>query len=135
MPVFYDGPYIRVKRQKLEPFSQKISIIYVWKGSKSTSEAVSISCIVIKKMWRWSISITICSKIYQGIHLYETYSWFWFLTILTKNLVSKYINLPKTSLDFCNIFPTKTHCFHRPYFFDQNFSLSDESYFCFYEKN
>ena len=49
MPVFYGGAYIRVKRQKLWLFSQKISIIYVWKCSKCTSASVSISCMVIKK--------------------------------------------------------------------------------------
>ena len=41
MPVFYDAYFIRVK-------SQKLWIIFVWKGFKYISAAVSISCIVIE---------------------------------------------------------------------------------------
>ena len=51
-------------------FSQKISIIYVWKGSKYTSAAVSISCIVIKKNVKISHTNTNLFKDFSANTLY-----------------------------------------------------------------
>ena len=58
-------------------FHQKISITYVWKGSKCTSAAVSISCIVIKKNVKIKLINADLFKDFSGnTHLRETYPWF-----------------------------------------------------------
>ena len=109
MPVFYDGAFIRVKSQKpLKLFSQKIPIIYIWKGSKHNSAAVSISCIITKKTW--------------GNTLTWNISWIWFLTtqntlIYQRHSLSFRINL------FAIYFPLKPVLFTVHILLIRTFSL------------
>ena len=119
-------------------FRKKISIIYVWKGSKGTSAAVSIWCIVIKKNVKIKHINANKFKDFSG----NTLTWKISLVLIPYNSQkSQFQNTstyqkPLLTKHFCNIFPTKTHCLHRPYFFDLYFfSLSNENYFCFHEKN
>ena len=77
---------------------KKGSTIYVWKGSKYTSAAVSISYIVIKKNLKISRTNTSLFKDFSGIHF------MWNISLIPynshKNKPSwKYIHLLKTSLD------------------------------------
>ena len=118
---------------KMEPFllnrslsSQKSSSVYVWKSSKYTSADVSISSIVIKKCEDKPYEYKSVQRFVSEYTLREVYPWF--PTTLTKNTFTlKIHSLIKNCYPkhFCNIFPTKTHLFHRPYltFLIRSFSL------------
>ena len=61
---------------------KKGSTIYVWKGSKYTSAAVSISYIVIKKLEDKPHQYQSIQRFFSEYTLCETYPWF--RTTLTK---------------------------------------------------
>ena len=106
---------------KMEPFFlrrwlflQKSSNIYVGKGSKYTSAAVSISCIVIKNV-KISHTNTNLFNDFSGNTLYVNIPDS--LQLTKTNQFENTFTYQKRlyTKHFCNIFPTKTHLFHRPH--------------------
>ena len=91
-------------------FLQKSSNIYVGKGSKYTSAAVSISCIVIKNV-KISHTNTNLFNDFSGNTLYVNIPDS--LQLTKTNQFENTFTYQKRlyTKHFCNIFPTKTHLF------------------------
>ena len=84
MPVFYDGAFIRVMSQKLFIFAKNLNHICLNGFYIHLCSCIYFMHCNQKNMRRWSMPIPMCPKIFQGIHLSETYPWFWFLTTLSQ---------------------------------------------------